>query len=91
MLSLGFGCKKEADQVDRYKVFSASWEESYYTMNNGRFDAGTITQKMLIKFDSATGRVWCWKSLSKNYTNCVSEWLEMTDSGYVSPTPESKK
>jgi hypothetical protein len=75
VLSLGVGCKK-AEQADRYKVFSASWEElSGVTV---------VTQKNLVKVDSVTGRVWFWHreiSGAKEF----SGWIEMTDSGLVLP------
>jgi len=69
VLGLGFGCKKEADQVDRYKVFSASWEDQA-----GR---SVATVKSLVKVDSVTGRAWYWSSVIVP-TNVPSEgWVEL--------------
>ena len=86
LITLGLGCKKENEQIDRYKVFSATWEDSYNNKTtDGNLDAGMIAQKALIKVDSATGRVWFWHR-QINDTNDRSGWVEMADSGFVLPS-----
>jgi hypothetical protein len=91
VMSLGFGCKKENSQVDRYKVFSATWEESASTtLPKGEKNFSTIEQKRLVKVDSLTGRVWFWESLQRD-TNDQSGWIELTDSGYVLPASLQNK
>src|SRR5882724_10415752 len=88
VIGLALGCKKETDQAERYKVFPASWETSItVTMPDGKLNANTVTQKALFKLDSATGRVWFWRSSIQD-TNNLSGWVEMTDSGYVFSTAQ---
>jgi hypothetical protein len=93
VLSLGVGCKKENSQIDRYKIFSTSWEELVAVkLPDGQMNFSTIDSKKLIKIDSVTGRVWQW-ARSVNDTNDISGWVEMTDSGLVLPPsfPRSQK
>jgi hypothetical protein len=83
VLSFGLGCKKESDQIDRYKVFAASWDETVIiTKQDGDLNSGAVNTRKLVKLDSATGRVWCWDYSTFN-TNGLGGWTEMTDSGYV--------
>ena len=83
LLSLGLGCKKETEQIDRYQVFSASWEElATGASPDGKEVSTAVPEKKLIKVDTVTGRVWAWESSSSN-GKLSSGWLEMTDSGYV--------
>lgn len=86
VLSLGLGCKKESEQVGRYQVFSASWEELYLhtDKSDGKVEPYAVTQKQLVKLDSVTGRVWVW-SRGMRDTKDQSGWVEMTDSGLVLP------
>ena len=83
VLSLGLGCKKETEQVNRYQVFSASWEEiANGTSADGKDISAMVPEKRLIKVDTVTGRVWAWESSSSN-GKLSSGWLELTDSGYA--------
>lgn len=91
-LSLVLGCKKEDAQVDRYKVFSATWEElSDRIAADGKLEYSSMTtSKELIKLDSATGRVWFWhREIHNGKDQCG--WIEMTDSGYVLPASLQSK
>jgi hypothetical protein len=72
MLSLGLGCKKEADQIDRYKVFTASWQLTP--------SSSSEAEKRLVKVDSVTGRVWYWESaVDTSDLKAHSGWTEMTN------------
>jgi len=80
VLTLGCGCKKEAEQVDRYKVFSATWEDT--ELSGQQFTK--VPEKALIKVDSVTGRVWYyWYHCDVGSTNgqmqTVENWVEMPD------------
>src|SRR5260221_1028545 len=88
LISFVLGCKKETEQVDRYKIFSDSWEELSIHTNKaaGKIEIFTENPKRLIKLDSATGRVWFWQHETDDSGNKEpSGWIEMTDSGYVFP------
>lgn len=88
VIGLALGCAKETEHADRYKVFPASWETSItVTMPDGKLNSNTVSQKALLKLDSATGRVWFWRSAIQD-TNNLSGWVKMTDSGYVFLTPQ---
>ena len=73
------GCKKEVVQVDRFKVFSATWEDSGIVNNQ----IMSMPQKRLIKYDSVTGRVWYWNETSfvstNNNSSVADLWVEMSD------------
>ena len=71
VLSLGLGCKKESDQVDRYKIFTASWQLTPLSSSEA--------EKRLVKVDSATGRVWYWESAVNSNLKAESGWIEMTN------------
>ena len=75
VLSLGLGCKKETEPVDRYKVFSATWNDFVITSGSD----GNVSQQHLVKVDTISGRVWYWNSLIAN-TNTIAGWVEMRDS-----------
>ena len=86
-VGFGLGCKKETNQIDRYKVFSGSWEELSTQKQDGQFSSAIVPEKHLIKYDSVTGRVWSWNCVSEN-GKFTGGWLEMTDSGYALPNAQ---